>query len=190
MLPFVILSLENEDDREFMAELFINYQRLLLREIGQILQGRDDAEDVLQTLLVKLIDKVELLRGLEEKPLVGYLATAARHTAISQLRKLKQTAGPSLDTDLWLNEVLALHGDPVEEAILRRESVSALGAIWSDLDRRTRYILEARYFMGLSFDEIAEDIGVQPDSARMALSRARNNAKDLLREKSVITSLL
>ena len=145
---------------------------------------------MLQTLFVKLIDKVELLRGLEERALVSYIVTAARHTAISQLRKLKRAEAVSLDEDTWLENELSRLNDPVEEAILRGEAIGALGVIWSDLDRRTRYILEARYFMGMSFEEIAEDIGVQPDSARMVLFRARNTAKDLLREKTAITSLL
>ena len=62
MIPFCILAIENDDDREFMAELFLRYQRLLYNEIYEILKNPWNTEDVLQATLVKLIDKISELR--------------------------------------------------------------------------------------------------------------------------------
>lgn len=39
MIPFCILAIENDDDREFMAGLFLRYQRLLYNEIYEILNN-------------------------------------------------------------------------------------------------------------------------------------------------------
>ena len=39
MIPFCILVIEDDDDREFMAALFIHYQRLLYKEINDILKN-------------------------------------------------------------------------------------------------------------------------------------------------------
>ncbi len=41
-----------------MAALFIHYQRLLYKEINDILKNPWNTEDVLQATLVKLIDKI------------------------------------------------------------------------------------------------------------------------------------
>ena len=52
MIPFCILAIENDDDREFMAELFLRYQRLLYNEIYEILNNPWNTEDILQATLV------------------------------------------------------------------------------------------------------------------------------------------
>ena len=69
MIPFCILAIENDDDREFMAGLFLRYQRLLYNEIYEILNNPWNTEDILQATLVKLIDKIPELRKKEETKL-------------------------------------------------------------------------------------------------------------------------
>ena len=66
MIPFCILVIENDDDREFMTLLYIRYQRLLYKEIYEILKKPWNTEDVLQATLVKLIDKIPELRNKEQ----------------------------------------------------------------------------------------------------------------------------
>ncbi len=73
MIPFCILVIEDDDDREFMAALFIQYQRLLYKEIHDILKNPWNTEDVLQATLVKLIDKLPELRNKEQPQLIGYI---------------------------------------------------------------------------------------------------------------------
>lgn len=52
MIPFCILVIEDNDDREFMASLFVQYQRLLYKEIYAILKNPWNTEDILQATLV------------------------------------------------------------------------------------------------------------------------------------------
>ena len=74
MLPVIILSIENDDDREFMTGLYYQYNRLIYSEAKKILGSDSDAEDVLQDVLEKLIDKLDVLRGLESKKLIKDIA--------------------------------------------------------------------------------------------------------------------
>ena len=64
MIPYCILVIEDDDDREFMTLLYIRYQRLLYKEIYEILKNSWNTEDILQATLVKLIDKIPELRRL------------------------------------------------------------------------------------------------------------------------------
>ena len=64
IIPYIILAIEDDGDREFMAWLYIQYQSLLYSEIIRIVQSSTDAEDVLHTVIEKLIDKVGFLRNL------------------------------------------------------------------------------------------------------------------------------
>jgi DNA-directed RNA polymerase specialized sigma24 family protein len=89
LIPFCILVIEDDDDREFMAALFIQYQRLLYKEINDILKNPWNTEDVLQATLVKLIDKIPELRNKEQPQLIGYISVTARNTAYNFLRSQK-----------------------------------------------------------------------------------------------------
>ncbi len=99
-----------------MAALFIQYQRLLYKEIYDILKNPWNTEDVLQATLVKLIDKLPELRN-KERP---------------------------------------------------------------QLDAKSKYLLEGKYILGKSDEALAEELSIKPASVRMALTRARQCAYQLL----------
>ena len=152
-------------------------------EANKILQGQRDPEDVVQASLVKLIEKVGLLRSMDERHRVNYMITAVKHTAISALRELKPDKFNSLDDEDWA-EGRQLHADgSLEETIFRRENVGRMESVWCLLDGRSKYLLQARYFLDMDQDDIAKELHIKPDSVRMEMSRARKKVRVLLAEK-------
>lgn len=81
MVPFCILAIENEDDREFMTRLYLDYSRLMQQQITKIVQDEWAAEDLMQTTLVKLIDKVQDLRTKDRNHLINYIISACKNQA-------------------------------------------------------------------------------------------------------------
>ena len=67
-----------------------------------------------------------------------------------------------------------------EPQIIKIMDLEALSNIWPDLDPRSQYVLEARYLLEKSTDEIASELNIKPDSVRMAISRARKKAYMLM----------
>ena len=63
-MPLAILSIEDESDREWMEYIFRTYQRLMYYEIVKIVKDPWTAEDILQTTVVNLIDRLETVREL------------------------------------------------------------------------------------------------------------------------------
>ena len=59
--------------------------------------------------------------------------------------------------------------------------MNRLISAWHKLDDRSRFLLEKYYFLEMSCTEIAEELGTKPGSVRMALSRARKSAYNLLK---------
>lgn len=146
------------------------------RTIYDILGDKWATEDVLQTTLLRLIDHLDTLRRLEPEGLAGYIAAACRHTAYNAVR------------DSGRHPWLPLDGGPevpderqeVEDRVLRRLELNALAQVWPRLDENTRWLLEARYILDYSDGELARELGVKPDSVRMALTRARRKARRLM----------
>ena len=181
MIPICILAIEDDDDRAFMAELYLNYRRLMYKEILRIVHNQWEAEDVFQTAIEKLIGKVKELRQKDRDHLVSYLIVTSRHVALNALRNGKKFEGYSYDD-------LCDHPDPahdrraIEEGMIHEHELKVLAKIWADLDARTRYILESRYILEKSDAEIAEELQISPQSVRMSLTRARRAARKMMEE--------
>lgn len=176
MIPFVILSIEDEEDLTFMTTLFLSYERLMYAEIRNVISNSWDVEDVFQTTLMKLIEKIPLLRTLEERQLVNYIITAAKNNARSFLRKAAREDSIGLDDDIWVTDDC----ESTESTVFRAENIRLLLDIWPELDERSKFLLEAKYILGMKSKEIATELNIQPDSVRMELSRARKKARKLM----------
>ena len=179
MIPFCILVIEDDDDREFMAALFIQYQRLLYKEIHDILKNPWNTEDVLQATLVKLIDKLPELRNKEQPQLIGYISVTARNTAYNFLRSQKKIAPFSFEEYMQQSESIAEHRQ-MEELLISKEEIDELVRRWPQLDAKGKYLLEGKYILGKSDEALAEELSIKPASVRMALTRARQCAYQLL----------
>ena len=83
MIPYCILVIEDDDDRTFMEQLFVDYHRLMYHEIFKLVHDQWAAEDVMQSTLVRLIDKIPELRLKDRGHLVNYIITASKRPAIT-----------------------------------------------------------------------------------------------------------
>lgn len=179
MIPFCILAIENDDDREFMVELFLRYQRLLYNEIYEILNNPWNTEDILQATLVKLIDKILELRKKEETKLVSYMVVAARNNTYNFLRAQKKSAQVSFE-EYSGQENSASADRQIESGMIAKEEIEEMVRRWSQLDERSKHLLEGKYILGKSDEALAEELSINPASVRMALTRARQNAYQIL----------
>ena len=179
MIPFCILAIENDDDRELMAELFLRYQRLLYNEIYEILNNPWNTEDILQATLVKLIDKISELRKKEEAKLVSYMVVAARNNTYNFLRAQKKSAQVAFE-EYSGQENSASADRQIESGMIAKEEIEEMVRRWSQLDERSKHLLEGKYILGKSDEALAEELSINPASVRMALTRARQNAYQIL----------
>lgn len=133
-------------------------------------------EDAVQTTLLRLIDRIDVVRQLDESKLPGYIAAACRHTAYNVLRHNRR------HPQVPLEDVPEASSAPdMDELLSRRVELNALARVWPRLDEDTRWLLEARYILDYSDSELAREMGVKPTSVRMALTRARKKARAMLR---------
>lgn len=175
MIPGCILAIEDESDREFMATLFLQYEKLMYSTICKVTQDNWLIDDILQSTLEKLIDKICVLKTLNRDRLINYLIVACRNTAYNTCQA--QTRHHAEDLEDYIGEVSGNHGgSDVEDFIILRNQLEILRKIWTQLDERSRYLLEAKYILELSDAEIAADLKLKPKSVRMALTRARKKA--------------
>ena len=187
-IPVVILAIENDDDRSFMEFIFHTYQRLIYQKIIRIVHDQWLAEDLLQTTIINLINNLQHIRELDSHALIAYISVSAEHIAISELRKRKRK------TQLLIDDLSAAESQPdnntPEFIILRKENIRVFASIWKKLDSRNQYLLRSRFILKKNYSEIAQELGIKPESVRMAITRAKRTANNLWQQEFNTSSSL
>lgn len=178
MIPAVIMAMEDESDREFMTRIYMDYEKLMYSEINKVCAERGDAEDIVNDSLVKLIEKIPLLRSLARAQLVNYIITTVRNTATDYFRRDSHFSPDNYETAAGDRPS---DGGTVEDTVLEKIDAETFRRMWPSLDETTRAILEKKYVLGQDDREIAQSLGIKPASVRMALTRARSAAYEQLK---------
>lgn len=175
MIPLIILAIESPEDRAYMTALYIEFERLMFWEINKYITNKEDADDILQTVLEKLILKLQELKQKEPRKRSAYIIATCRNTALNFLKKHDRIT--EFEFQFHEQDAADPNSNIPEEFVVRKEEYDILYAAWNTLDPKTTYLLEARYVLEKSVKEIAEDLGIQQNCARTNLSRARNKLK-------------
>ena len=173
MIPIIILTIEDPDDSKFMEELYISYRWLMYSQITKLVPDPWTAEDILQTALAKLIDKITLLKKLNKTDKINYIITTSRRSAINWMRKNKRVEYVDIDSLAVFED----QSDTPEVWVLTKERLENTYKAWQVLDEKSKTILTWKYQLELTDAEIAEEMGIKPSSVRMALTRARSSFK-------------
>lgn len=175
MIPMIILAIESPEDREYMTNLYLDYERLMYWEINKYIDDTWDADDVLQTALEMLIDKLDELRGKEPRKRSAYILATCRNTSLNFLKKHDRITG--FEFSFHDFDGVEIESNTPEAFVLQKDDYDILYAAWKTLDQKTMYLLEAKYVLEKTTKEIAADLGIQPNSARVHLSRARTKLR-------------
>lgn len=182
MIPVIILAIEDEIDREFMAQLYLDHEKIMYAEMLKICDDRFAMDDVLQDSLIRLIDKIDVLRSLDKRKRINYIITTVRNQMRNYLRNQKQNVPYSLDEeDTSWQKTLAADLD-LDDVLFRKDQINRLHRIWPQLSEQAQQLLEEKYILGLSNAEIAVNLGVKTESVRMMLTRARKEALYYLKD--------
>ena len=129
MIPYCILVIEDDDDRAFMEQLFVDYHRLMYHEIFKLVHNQWAAEDVMQSTLVRLIDKIPELRSKDRNHLVNYIITASKNQSRNYLRDSGRHSTSDLQ-EFMEYEDPDMDGGAIELQIIKKEDLEKLAHIW------------------------------------------------------------
>ncbi len=164
-------------DESGFEQIFRHYQVSLFNMARQLVGDPDEAEDVVQQSFIKAFRALSKIR--EPGSLEYWLRRIVYTTSMDTLRKRKRQAEMPLDDTLRQRHVRSI--GPAEEAIIQ-ERLDLVQQALQQMSERYRIYIILREFEGLSYQEMAEVLGEPLTTVRVALFRAREQLRELLRQ--------
>lgn len=171
-------------DREFFDSVYEGFKRTIYATIKKYVSDSEAVDDLVQDTVINLLAKTLLLRGLNEAALCTYIVTTARNTAKNylkhqELRYLRFTDGPDI---CEVGDDIRERAISSEELLLMGERRAEFYAAFKKLNERDRVLLGGKYLLGMDDAELAKLVRCKPGSIRMALTRARRHAFEIMKK--------
>ncbi|ADY54474.1 RNA polymerase, sigma-24 subunit, ECF subfamily [Syntrophobotulus glycolicus DSM 8271] len=181
MYLLIILAIENDEDRYFIAQLYKQYYPLMKKKAYEILHDYSVIDDLINDAFIKLIGKISILRSLECYKRTSYIVNTIRNISINYN---KQYAAKSEKMFLGMSDDL-MESIPdmkfaMQEICSTKDDYIELGEAMEQLSKRDRDLLYNKYNLELSDKEIADIMGISLNNIREYLTRARRRAFKIL----------
>jgi len=157
-------------DQAAFSRLVEAYQRPVFNLAYRMLGNASEAEEAAQETFVRMYTKLHTFQS--DRKLASWVLSIASHYCIDRLRRRRIT-WLSLDDDP-IAAVLSSHQPSPEESALRREACAEVQDCIAALEPGYRAPLILRYWQGLSYEEIAEVMGISVSAVKSRLHRARS----------------
>jgi len=136
-------------DRESLEKIYFKYKNQLLKLIWYYVYNRQDAEDIMQMLFIKMIKGINKYKPYKEVKFKTWLFKAAINTAKDFLKKKK----PEIDIEQI--ETLPDSRKGVEDRFAENEIINKIRKNVMRLPLKYKEAVSLRYFEDLPYNEIA-----------------------------------
>lgn len=168
----------SSSDKIFFEQFYNSNKRFLFYTAKKYTHSHSECEDIVQETIVRLLNNISTLRELSGSKIHKYIVLTVR-AAFLDLEKRKHG-----DLAIFLD-------DETLEALINAELTSPahmpniaakmeVERLKEKLPSRDWIVLEGKYILGYSQDELGRLIGVAPDSIRMILCRSKERARKIL----------
>ena len=169
-------------DTQAWGDLYREFAPAIFRFCRRAMPTREDAEDATMEIFMKLRDK--LIQYDQSRSFSAWLYRVAANHCWDMLRRRKARHDKDTENidDLPLE---APEPNQLEKLIEERTSEEVRKAL-DKLGARARMALVMRYYSDMSYDEIADALGVRRPFVGVVLLRARHELRQALGENSAL----
>ncbi|CZT55523.1 RNA polymerase sigma factor [Solibaculum mannosilyticum] len=142
----------NPSDTDFMGKLFEKYFSLMKKAVLSVNQDSTETEDLVVEAFIRVTNKINLLKTLDEPALAAYLRITARNVAIKDVKRKNRFSFLSVEK---LYEQVE---ESPEEEIESDEGVCNLLSGLSQIDKEITFL---RYYLDYDIKTIAKETGLR-----------------------------
>ncbi len=179
--PTELIVRARTGDTQAWGDLYREYAPAIFRFCRRAMPTREDAEDATMEIFMKLRDRLGQYD--QSRSFTAWLYKVAANHCWDMLRRRKVRQGKETEdvTELPLE---APEPNQLEKLIEERTSEEVRRAL-DKLGLRARMALVMRYYSDMSYDEIADALGVRRAFVGVVLLRARHELRQALGDNAV-----
>ncbi|MFT5522071.1 MAG: RNA polymerase sigma-70 factor (ECF subfamily) [Pirellulaceae bacterium] len=194
-------QMQRGDQRALATVLSENYlplQNWIQRKLDRRLQGRVDAEDILQEAYLAAVQRLKHFNGNNRTSILIWLQLIVEQTLIDVHRRHYKTRGRSVSRELatgttgpvcvQLAQQISSQPSPYQQAT-RREAAFQIGHAIESLSCRDQQIIRLRYYMEMTNGETAEELSIQEKAASIRYARALKRLAIILSRRFSLDAL-
>jgi RNA polymerase sigma-70 factor (ECF subfamily) len=169
-------------DAEAWGDLYREFAPAIFRFCRRAMPTHEDAEDATMEIFMKLRDKLSQFD--HTRSFSAWLYKVAANHCWDMLRRRKGRQNKETED---IDNVPLEHPDPNQlERLIEERSNEEVRKALGKLGVRARMALVMRYYSDMSYDEIADALGVRRPFVGVVLLRARHELRQGLRENSAL----
>ena len=180
MLALYISMAETPEEKTLIEQLYNRYRQMMYKISFSILKNRFDAEDPVHNTFMGILKSNELtkLSDVNSHETKAYIITYVKHSAIKIYNKRKKVIIEDIDKYYELES-----NESTEEIALSEVGIEEIKAALMELSDNDYKILYLSIFEQKSNKEIADITGVNLETVRKRVYRARQRLSQIIAEK-------
>lgn len=166
------------NDKEFFERFYNEYKNFMFYAARKYVNTQSECEDIVQDTVERLLHNVKTIKEIDSYRIRKYIALTVRAAYLDAEKKKHGSRPFSLDDTVLEAMIKAdlIYTDNYSDLYSRLD----VEKIRRELPPRDWIVLEGKYIMGYSQEELGQMLGVAPDSIRMIICRAKQKARSIL----------
>ncbi len=173
-----LVARARDGNHDAWAEIYTQFAPAVFRFCRRAMPSREDAEDATSEVFLKVRSKLDQYDA--SRPFNAWLYRVAANHCWDLLRRRR------VRQDLETGDIETMpleHPDPGQlEQLIAQKSREDVRKALDQLPNRTRMALTLRYYSDMSYDEIAETLGVRRAFVGVLLLRARHQLRHAIEQ--------
>ncbi len=172
-VPAVILLLDNENDRQFVSDIYLQHRRLMYAVSSRYFHGRrEDIEDAISASAEMMCRYVTHLRAVRPEKMKSYVLAITGNVCRRKLASSDSGRRIFLSDEGW-----STVQDPVDHYVSVFDYADAVDllASFDGLSEKEKDLIRLRHIDRTEISDIAEMLSMSEASVRTAISRVKQH---------------
>lgn len=178
MIDAIFMVIENENQRNELAEFYSEHKNRLYSIAFSKLHSKEDAEDAVQEVFSEIADKPDKFFEIPPENRLAYTDVILRNIAIDMFKKKNKVQIVELDEDVEDVRI------SLDNALFEEVGRDEIAEFVNSLPTKRRSVLILRCFFDLSIDEISQRLNIAPATVSKHLTLARKAVKEFVEERN------
>ena len=188
ILPLAILLIENDEDRQFLTEMYLQYRKLMYKTASHYFQANStEIEDAVSASVERMCKYCKSIQAVPCNKRTAYIVRLVENVCRTRIRAIARQRDKELfpTEENWENDLPDT--EDTETIVFSHLRANDLLMSFDRLSPRDQELIRMRHIDFMEFEEMARELGMTVCAVRTALFRAKQRWKKLASEQEDVS---